>query len=552
MIRLQQKNLVQTLRRGLGYRSLITLKDFATVDPDSISDSNIYTVNNFINGEFKVTKDLTDVVDPMTGKVFIKVANTSSSELSTFVTSLNSCSKSGLHNPLKKPERYLDYGDMTAKVAASLKEKEVEDFFTKLIQRVAPKSDGQARGEVKVTQAFFENFGGDNPRFLARTFSVPGDHEGQMSQGLRWPYGPCTLITPFNFPLEISALQLFGGLFMGNKLTLKTDPKVSIVMEQCIRLMLACGMNPKDMDYLNCDGPTTEMFLNLAQPKMTLFTGSQKVAERVTENMQGRVKLEDAGFDWKVLGPDSATKGSADFEYVAHVCDQDAYAFSGQKCSAQSVLFAHKNWVKEGLLERCAELASLRNVEDLTVGPVLTVTDETYKNYMDEILKVPGSKIRWGGEFLPRDKYTVPSCYGFWQPTAIEVPLSAFVSPDTMGICNTEIFGPNQLVVTYDDDDIPMLLEALESMKNHLTAAVVSNDVRFRHHMLANTVNGTTYAGMRARTTGAPQNHHFGPCGSPLAAGIGSPEAIRRVWSCHREIIMDELVPLDFKVPART
>ena len=35
--------------------------------------------------------------------------------------------------------------------------------------------------------------------------------------------------------------------------------------------------------------------------------------------------------------------------------------------------------------------------------------------------------------------------------------------------------------------------------------------------VLGNTVNGTTYAGMRARTTGAPQNHWFGPAGPPLS-----------------------------------
>ena len=37
--------------------------------------------------------------------------------------------------------------------------------------------------------------------------------------------------------------------------------------------------------------------------------------------------------------------------------------------------------------------------------------------------------------------------------------------------------------------------------------------------VLANTVNGTTYAGIRARTTGAPQNHWFGPSGDPRGAG---------------------------------
>lgn len=39
--------------------------------------------------------------------------------------------------------------------------------------------------------------------------------------------------------------------------------------------------------------------------------------------------------------------------------------------------------------------------------------------------------------------------------------------------------------------------------------------------VLANTVNGTTYVGIRARTTGAPQNHWFGPSGDPRGAGEG-------------------------------
>lgn len=54
-------------------------------------------------------------------------------------------------------------------------------------------------------------------RFHARSFGVSGDHPGQQSNGYRWPYGPVGLITPFNFPLEIPALQVMGALFMGNK-----------------------------------------------------------------------------------------------------------------------------------------------------------------------------------------------------------------------------------------------------------------------------------------------------------------------------------------------
>jgi len=41
-------------------------------------------------------------------------------------------------------------------------------------------------------------------------------------------------------------------------------------------------------------------------------------------------------------------------------------------------------------------------------------------------------------------------------------------------------------------------------MENHLTAGVVSKDIHFMNEVLGNTVNGVTYAGSRARTTGAP------------------------------------------------
>ncbi len=63
-------------------------------------------------------------------------------------------------------------------------------------------------------------------------------------------------------------------------------------------------------------------------------------------------------------------------------------------------------------------------------------------------------------------------------------------------------------------------------MSHHLTAGIVSNDQQFLDKVVANTVNGVTYAGIRARTTGAPQNHWFGPTGDPRGAGIGSPYVI--------------------------
>jgi len=523
-------------------------KTFASIDPWEVSGTKPHQGKNLLNGNWQSSKFEQEVVDPMNGEVFMSMPDTKDEELGAFVQSLNSCSKSGLHNPFKNPERYLKYGDASARIAAKLKQPEVEDFFVKLIQRVAPKSDGQARGEVRVTQKFIENFGSDNPRFLAKSFAVPGDHAGQMSHGHRWPYGPVTLIAPFNFPFEIPVLQLLGALYMGNKVLLKCDTKVSVVMEQTLRLFHECGMPMKDVDMIHCDGPAMHEILLTAQPRMTLFTGSSRVGELLARDLHGRIKLEDAGFDWKVLGPD--VKQGKEYDYVAWCSDQDAYAYSGQKCSAQSVMFAHQNWVDAGIFDNMAALAAKRSLSDFTVGPVLTVTNDTFETHRDALLEIPGAKIAFGGNLLKG--HSIPACYGSWEPTAIEVPLSAFMDPKYKSLVNTEIFGPFQVLTRYNDNQLDDVLCALEGMENHLTAAVVSNDVNFRNKVLGNTVNGTTYAGIRARTTGAPQNHWFGPAGDPRGAGIGTPEAIRLVWSCHREVIYDETVPDDWVQPAAT
>jgi 1-pyrroline-5-carboxylate dehydrogenase len=324
-----------------------------------------------VSGEWKSPKHNIALPDPMNGDIFMHVANTEKTETAEFINNLKRVPKTGLHNPFKNPERYVHYGNVCTKASETLRNPEVMEYFIKLIQRVAPKSYGQAKAEVAVSLKFIENFCGDQVRFLARSFQVPGDHTGQMSSGYRWPFGPVVIIAPFNFPLEIPLLQLMGALFMGNRVLLKSDSRVSVVMEQMIRLLHYSGMPLTDIDFINCDGPVMHDILMKANPRMTQFTGSSKVAEILARDLHGKIKIEDAGFDWKVLGPDVH-----DIDFVAWTSDQDAYAYSGQKCSAQSALFVHKNWVKAGFLEKIKTLAERRRLDDLTIGPILTVTNE--------------------------------------------------------------------------------------------------------------------------------------------------------------------------------
>ena len=349
------------------------LKAFATIDPNNLSKSD--KGFNLVKGEWTSTKQYMDLVDPLNGGTMIRVPDTSLDEIDPFVESLQECPKTGLHNPFKNKERYLMLSEVNRKVVECMHDPEVFDFFVRCIQRTAPKSKAQTSAELAVTVDFFENFCGDRVRFLAHSVRQPGDHLGQFNTSYRFPFGPVGVITPFNFPIEIPVLQMMGALYMGNKPLVKGDSRTSIVLEQWVRMLHHCGMPKEDLDFIHADGPVMEKILKQADAKMTLFTGSSTVGEHLVKALKGKVKLEDGGYDWKILGPD-VPRRQEDIDFVAYTCDQDAYAHTGQKCSAQSVMFMHRNWRKTGLIEKMKEQASKRSLDNLTIGPVLTWNNE--------------------------------------------------------------------------------------------------------------------------------------------------------------------------------
>lgn len=223
---------------------------------------------------------------------------------------------------------------------------------------------------------------------------------------------------------------------MGNKPLVKVDSKVSIVVEQFIRLLHYAGMPEEDLDFVNCHGPVMESILKKAKIRQLQFTGSNGVAEHLVKQFKGKVKIEDAGFDWKILGPDVG-----DVDYVAWQCDQDAYAFSGQKCSAQSILFVHTNWHRAGLLEKLEAQAARRSLDDLSICPVLTWSNERIQAHIDAILQFEGSYILWGGKPLTVE-HSIPEQYGSFEPTAIYVPIKHFTSQKKIEALTKELFGP--------------------------------------------------------------------------------------------------------------
>ena len=105
------------------FRSLSTsssIPSWATADPKAMGvDPEPYAVKNLVDGEWQSASSGSIVIphplDASAPPIFT-IPDTQTLELDPFYESLRKVSKSGLHNPLKNPERYVQYGEISRKV----------------------------------------------------------------------------------------------------------------------------------------------------------------------------------------------------------------------------------------------------------------------------------------------------------------------------------------------------------------------------------------------------------------------------------------------------
>ncbi|CAI7884628.1 unnamed protein product [Closterium sp. NIES-54] len=344
-----------------------------------------------VGGEWRGSERRAVVVDPLNGKDMISVPDAQAHEIQPFVESLSSCPKSGLHNPFKNPSRYLLYGSVSAAAANALKKPEVSDFFARLIQRVSPKSLFQARAEVSVTQKFLENFSGDQVGGRAKVGGrwVGGEQRGSKKSHTK---------SLFQAQAEVSVTQKFLEKFSGDQVGCgrsgclhqrrSNDPlNWPIPLTHLCLLFptvpLSCDLLPatRGMGVRSGRLCLQRLLRRYVVPAATFETLClQRLLRRLClqRSVRSAPPIQQSQslppfYPFLLFYPPSVCL-LHQLDYVAWVCDQDAYACSGQKCSAQSILFMHKNWVQAGLMDRLRSLAARRNLQDLTIGPVLTVS----------------------------------------------------------------------------------------------------------------------------------------------------------------------------------
>ncbi len=514
----------------------------ATYHPDGrLVIEGAPAVLNFMDGAWvsSASGEFFTVPDPMTGTALYRSARSSRTECELAAT--RHCATGYGRRGTRGAFSIEQWGRIFPRAADILEAN--ADKMAGLIMACVPKAKDQAMGEVTLTIRFLRQFSENGVRALERGVVIPGTMPGEYAM-TRWvPYGLTAVIFPFNFPLEIPALQMVGALVCGNAIILKPSELGGLVLNAFVDILLQAGCPTHVFSVIHGIGREVQMLVTDPRLRLVQFTGSHATMERLYAAGGRRIKGETSGVNPRIMMPFNGSDRVLATQVAA--IEGDAFNLMGQKCSAQRLLFPHRSWMETEFLRQIQERAAQRGFEDLTLGPVLTWNTERLYDRVRTLSEIKKAELLFGGEALSKTTWPyVPPAehsqlfdYGCIKPACVLVPHQALQDPRAAELLRQEVFGPIFTVIPWQSDsDLERVLGFLDTVEQRLTAAVVGEGDE-AEWVASQLTHGTTTIGWGAVTTGAPEWRRFGPTGDPRDCCIGGhTDFVRETWMQPRDI----------------
>lgn len=192
---------------------------------------------------------------------------------------------------------------------------------------------------------------------------------GYTCQVHRVPAGVVVGISPFNFPLNLTAHKVAPALAVGAPLILKPPPQAPSAALELARIIEKAGAPRGALSVLPCANDVAEALASDPRVRVVSFTGSAKVGWHLRQRAQGKVVLELGGNAAAIVGPD------ADLDWAATRLASSAFAYAGQVCISVQRIFVHAS-VRADFTERLIAKSRALPVGDplderTVVGPVI-------------------------------------------------------------------------------------------------------------------------------------------------------------------------------------
>lgn len=297
-----------------------------------------------------------------------------------------------------------------------------------------------------------------DPRSVPASIMFPG----KVSRVEQVPLGVVGIISPWNFPFQLSVVPMISALIAGNTVILKPSeltPLTGEVIRECFENI---GLPDGVVQVLQGDGSTGAALVE-ADIQKVFFTGSLNTGRKIMAAAAQKpipVELELGGKDAMIVCAD------ANLERAAKGAVWGAFVNAGQMCVSVERLFVNAA-IYDEFVDRVQQEVEALIVggpdEYADMGPLvseaqLKIVERHVQSARDE-----GATILSGGYRLDRPG-------NFFAPTLI-----AGVDP-RMTIYKEETFGPVLPIIRVQSDE-----EAVELANNHiygLNASIWTKDVK--------------------------------------------------------------------------
>ena len=394
-----------------------------------------------------------EVVDKYTGDVAARVALADRRAVEAGIAAAGNAAEAMRRLPAWKRQQVLEH-------CAKRFTEQAEDLAQALcIEAGKPIRD--SRGEV---QRLIDTFriGAEESVRMAGQYTPFDRHPrtaGYVGMWRRVPVGPCSFITPFNFPLNLAAHKIAPAIAAGCPFVLKPSPYAPIGALLIAEALAEADLPEGAFSILPCRTEDAGPLVEDDRIRLLSFTGSAEVGWKL-KSRAGRKKvvLELGGNAACIVDED------ADLDDAISRMIVGAFYQSGQSCISVQRIHVHERIYKTFREQFVASVKQLKagdpKQEDTFIGPMISAqAAERLESWIRSAVD-RGARLLCGGT---RDG-------AMMQPTLLEeVPMDE-------KICQEEAFGPAAVLSRFREFD--EALRQANATAYGLQAGVFTRDIQ--------------------------------------------------------------------------
>lgn len=379
----------------------------------------------YLNGVLKGSAEIRGVVAPFDGELIAEVAQASAGDVEAGIGGMV-----GVAEEMRGMAAY-KRGEACEHVRRRLGERGEE--FARVIAREAGKPIRTARGEVQRAISTFKLAAEEATRILGEQLPVEIDGRGEGYWALveRFAIGPCSFITPFNFPLNLVAHKVAPALAAGCPFIVKPSERTPLTALLLGEILAELKLPAGAFSVLPCDREVARPLVSDERIKLLSFTGSPEVGFRMKAEAGKKQVVLELGNNSAVVVEPETDLGDAVPRIVG-----GAFGYAGQSCISVQRIFLHEKIAAEAtrmLVAAAEKLVVGDPLEEKTdVGPVI---DGAAAERIQRWVRESGGEVLCGGR---REGNLV------W-PTLVRNPDAG------SDLVRQEAFGPVATVETYSD-----------------------------------------------------------------------------------------------------